>query len=60
MIDSTESGHVVDQRTAGATQLVVEHDAGRKCQKALQDALPDVGEGAGPMAFQGQDVLAGL
>ena len=60
MIDSTSSGDVVDQRTAGATQLVVEHDAGRQRQKALGDALPDAGEGAGPMAFEGQDVLTSL
>jgi hypothetical protein len=60
MIDSTSSGDVVDQGAAGSAELVIEHDAGRQRQKALQDALPDAGEGAGPMAFEGQDVLTGL
>ena len=60
MIDSTESGDVVHQGAAGATQLVVEHDAGRQRQKALQDALPDARKGTRPVAFEGQDVLAGL
>ena len=59
MIDSTESGDIVDQRTAGATQLVIEHDAGRQREKTLEDALPDTGEGTRAVAFEGQDVLAG-
>jgi len=29
-------------------------------KKALQDALPDARKGTRPVAFEGQDVLAGL
>ena len=60
MVDSTESGDVVDQGAAGATQLVIEHDAGRQGEKALGDALCDAGEGTRTVAVEGQDVLAGL
>ena len=51
MVDSTGSGEIVDQRTAGATKLVVEADAYRQAQQALGDALA--------VAFEGQQVLAG-
>jgi len=39
MIDSTESGDIVDQRTAGSTEPVIERDAGGQGEKALEDAL---------------------
>jgi hypothetical protein len=60
MIDSTPSGDIVDQRTAWAAELVIEHDAGRQGEKALEDALPDTGKGTRTVAFEGQDVLTGL
>jgi hypothetical protein len=60
MIDSTRSGDVVHQGTARATEPVIEHDAGRQGEKALQDALSDTGECPCAVAFEGQDVLAGL
>src|SRR5487761_2172243 len=59
MIDSTESGDIVDQRTAWSAELVIEHDAGGQGEKTLEDALPDTGEGTRAVAFEGQDVLAG-
>ena len=58
MIDSTPLT-VIDEGPAGTTQLVVEADARRQAQKALQNAFVKTGNRAGPMAFQGEDVLAG-
>jgi hypothetical protein len=51
MVDSTGSGEIVGQRTAGATKLVVEADAYRRTQQALGDALA--------VAFGGRQILAG-
>src|SRR5450759_76361 len=61
MIDSTPtpSGAVVDQGTARAPEPVVEADAGRQAKEARQDALTQAGHGTGPVAFQGEQVLAG-
>ncbi len=59
MSDSTGSGDIVDERTAGSTELVVEADTGRQAQKTLQDAFFDAGKGPGAVAFVGQDVLTG-
>ena len=39
MIDSTESGDIVDQRTTWSTEPVIERDAGGQGEKALEDAL---------------------
>ena len=61
MIDSTPtaSGAVVDECPARPSQLVVEADAGRQAKEALQDALAQTGQGARPVALQGEHVLAG-
>ncbi len=60
MVDSTAgSGDVVDERAAGASELVVEDDAGGEAEEALQDAFSEAGECAGAVTFEGEDVLAG-
>jgi len=61
MIDSTPtpSGAVVDESTARSSQPVVEADAGREAEEALQYTLTQSGHGAGPVALQGEQVLAG-
>src|SRR5450830_611486 len=61
MIDSTPtaSGGVVDKRSARTPQPVVEADAGGEAEEARQDALAQPGHGARPVAFQGEQVLAG-
>src|SRR5450830_304874 len=61
MIDSTPtpSGAVVDQGTARAPQPVVEADAGREAKEAREDALTQAGHGTGPVALEGEQVLAG-
>src|SRR5665811_1932413 len=61
MIDSTPtpSGAVVDKGTTRAPEPVVEADAGRQAEEARQDALTQAGHGTGPVAFQGEQVLAG-
>jgi hypothetical protein len=59
MVDSTESGDIVDESAAGSAELVIEHDAGRQREKALQYALPDAGEDTRAVAFAGEDVLTG-
>jgi hypothetical protein len=60
MIDSTPLSIVVDQGPAGTTQLVVEADTGGQAEKALQYTFFEAREGAGSMAFQGEEVLAGV
>jgi len=59
MVDSTPSGDVVDQGAARTPEPVVERDACRKRQEALGDASAQVVKGAGAVALQGEDVLAG-
>ena len=59
MSDSTESGDIVDERTAGSAESVVEADTCRQAQKTLQDPLCDAGKGASAVTFEGQKVLAG-
>src|ERR1017187_5207427 len=58
MIDSTESRAVVDERTTGAGELVVECDGGGEAEEALQDALSEPGKSPCAVAFEGEDVLA--
>src|SRR5215217_6688011 len=43
---STRSGAVVDERAAGAPEVVVERDAGGECQEALADAGSEAVQGA--------------
>src|SRR6266576_5717210 len=59
MVDSTLLGHVVDECAAGAAELVVEVDAGGEAEEAVKDAFAQAGEGAGAVAFQGEQVFAG-
>src|SRR4030042_4386814 len=60
MIDSTPLSIVVDQGPAGTTEWVVEADTGGQAEKALQYAFFEARKGAGSMAFQGEEVLAGV
>src|SRR4051794_19418114 len=59
MVDSTPLGAVVDECTAGSSELVVEGDGGGQAAEALQDSFAESGEGAGAVAFEGEEVFAG-
>src|SRR5260221_8127280 len=59
MVDSTPSGDVVDQSAARAPEPVVEREGGGQGQEALGDASAQVVKGAGAVALEGEDVLAG-
>ena len=59
MVDSARLGAVVDEGAAGAAELVVEGDAGGEAAEAGQDAFSEAGEGAGAVAFEGEQVFAG-
>ena len=61
MIDSTPtpSAQLVDKSAAGSSQPVVEADTGREAEEAREYALTQAGRGAGPVALQGEQVLAG-
>jgi hypothetical protein len=58
MIDSTTLA-VINERPAGTAQLVVEADAGRQTQEALQYALPKASQRAGSVTLESKDILAG-
>src|ERR1017187_10244892 len=59
MIDSARLGAVVDERTAWASELVVEGDGGGEGAEAGEDSFAQAGQGAGAVAFEGQQVFAG-
>src|SRR5665213_2249491 len=59
MIDSARLGAVVDECTAGASELVVERDRGCEAAEAGEDAFAQAGQGAGAVAFEGEEVFAG-
>ena len=59
MVDSTVLGDVVDECAAWAAELVVEGDGGGEGEEALEDACSQAGEGAGAVAFEGEDVFGG-
>src|SRR5215210_5835393 len=59
MSSSTWLGAVVGQRAAGAAEVVVERDAGGECEQALADAGSEAVQGAGAVAFEGEEVFAG-
>src|SRR3974390_1009305 len=59
MVDSARLGAVVDECTAGASELVVEGDCGGEGAEAGEDAFADAGECAGAVAFEGEQVFAG-
>ena len=52
------SGDIVDECAAGAAELVVERDAGGEAEEALEDAFFDPLQGAGAVAFEGEQVFA--
>ena len=51
---------VVDECAAGAAELVVEHDGGGERGESGAEADAEVVQGAGAVAFEGEDVFAGL
>ena len=59
MVDSARLGAVVDECTAWASELVVEGDGGGEGAEAGEDAFSEAGEGAGAVAFEGEQVFAG-
>src|SRR6516165_772246 len=59
MSDSTRSGDVVDECAAGASELVVEDDAGGEAEEALEDAFSEALDGAGAVPLEGEEVFAG-
>src|SRR5271154_3177361 len=59
MVDSARLGAVVDECTAWASELVVERDACGEAAEAREDAFSEAGEGAGAVAFEGEEVFAG-
>src|SRR5207253_3066238 len=59
MIDSARLGAVVDEGTAWASELVVEGDRGGEAAEAREDSFSEAGEGAGAVAFEGEQVFAG-
>src|SRR5665811_365762 len=56
---SAASGAVVDKGTTGSSQPVVEADAGCEAEEAREEALTQPGDGARPVALEGEEVLAG-
>src|SRR6266536_6483496 len=56
---ATGSGGVAGQRAAGAAEAVVERDGGGEGGEAHGDAHEEVVQGAGPVAFEAEDVLGG-
>src|SRR6266536_3608618 len=59
MIDSARLGAVVDECTAGASELMVEGDSGGHAAEAREDAFARAGEGARAVAFEREQVFAG-
>src|SRR5579862_934438 len=60
MSSSTGSGNVVDEGAWWEAEAVVEADRGGECEEACSDAGCKAVEGAGAVAFKGEDVFAGL
>src|SRR5215211_1369689 len=60
MTDATGLGGVGDERAAGAAELVVECYAGGECERSGGDAGAQPSQGAGAVAFEREDVFAGL
>ena len=59
MIDSARLGAVVDECAAGASEFVVEGAGGCQAAEAGEDSFSEAGQGAGAVAFEGQEVFAG-
>src|SRR5512134_1833586 len=59
MSDSARSGAVVDECTAGSSELVVERDRGGQAAEAREDSFAQACECAGAVAFEREQVFAG-
>src|SRR5579871_4538470 len=59
MVDSARLGAVVDECTAGSSELVVEGDGCCEGAEAGEDSFSEAWEGAGAVAFEGEQVFAG-
>src|SRR5215210_7525512 len=59
MSSSTGSGHVLGQGAAGEAESVVERDGCGEREEAAGQAGPEAVQGAGAVAFKGEDVLGG-
>src|SRR3982751_2186905 len=59
MVDSARLGAVVDECTAGSSELVVEGDGCGEAAEACEDAFAQAGERAGAVAFEREQVFAG-
>src|ERR1700759_873225 len=59
MVDSARLGAVVDECTAGASELVVEGDRCGEAAEPGENAFSEAGEGAGAVPFEREDVFAG-
>src|SRR5487761_1174760 len=59
MSSATTLRGVAGQGSAGAAELVVECDAGGECCEAAGEANAEVLQGAGAVALEREDVLAG-
>src|SRR5215212_1840736 len=59
MSDSAGLGGVGRERAAGAAESVVERDGGGEREEALTEADSEAVEGAGAVAFEAEQVLAG-
>src|SRR4029079_7512955 len=60
MSSSTGLGGVVGEGAWGAGESVVEADGGCECEEACVDAGAESVQGAGAVAFEGEQVFAGL
>src|ERR1022692_890468 len=59
MVDAVRLGDGFDECAARSAGVVVEDDAGGEAEEAVQDALPDSGNGAGAVAFECEEGVAG-
>src|SRR5438445_805412 len=60
MSSATVLGGVAGEAAGWASEAVVECDSGSECGEACEQSYAEVGEGAGAVALEGEDVLAGL
>jgi hypothetical protein len=60
MSSATRLRGVAGKAAAGAAELVVERDCGGECGESGAEAHAEIGEGPGAVAFEGEDVFAGL
>src|SRR3954454_5742835 len=59
MSSSTGSGGVLGEGAAGEAESVVEGDGGGECQEAAGQPGAQAVQGAGAVAFEGEDVFGG-